>query len=68
MRSECLPVDYAGGAKPLYEAAVSFQNSSASQSPDRGIDMVYFAALVRRLLTRWQRKVEIEYARPGWLY
>ena len=66
-QSECLPVDYAGGVKPLYEAAVSFENSSTSQSPNGGIDMVYFAALVRRLLTRQQRKVEIEYARLGWL-
>ena len=51
-RGECLPVDYAGGVKPLYEAAVSFQNSSTSQSPDGRIDMVYFAALVCRILTR----------------
>lgn len=67
-RGECLPVDYAGGVKPLYEAIVSFQNSSTNQNFNGAVEMVYFSALVRRLLSRQQRKITKEYDRPGWLY
>jgi hypothetical protein len=65
---ECLPVDYAGGSAPLYEALISFQNSTTHQNPDRAIEMIHFAALVRRLLSRKQAKVMKEYEKPGWVY
>jgi hypothetical protein len=67
-QGECLPVDYAGGMAPLYEALIYFQNSTTHQNADRAIEMVYFAALVRRLLSRQQAKVVKEYKKPGWLY
>ena len=67
-QGECLPVDYVGGAAPLYEALISFQNSTTYQNPDRAIEMVHFAALVRRLLSRQQAKVVKEYKKPGWIY
>jgi hypothetical protein len=65
---ECLPVDYAAGAAPLYKALISFQNSTTHQNHDGAIEMVHFAALVRRLLSRTQAKVVKEYEKPGWIY
>lgn len=65
---ECIPVDYTGGAMPLYEALIFFQNSTTHQSPNGSIEMIYFASLVRRLLSRQQVKVVQEHKKPGLLY
>lgn len=67
-QGECLPVDYAGGAAPLYKALISFQNSTTHLDPNKAIEMIEFAALARRLLSRQQTKMVKEYKKPGWLY
>jgi hypothetical protein len=67
-QGDCLPVDYAGGAALLYKALISFQNSTTHRNPGKAIEILHFAALVRRLLSRQQAKVEKEYKKPGWLY
>ncbi|KAK3346456.1 heterokaryon incompatibility protein-domain-containing protein [Lasiosphaeria hispida] len=69
-RGERLTVEKGAGERHIYEAAISFQNSTKTQPEDleSSIEMFYFAALVRRLLFRQHKHVMDTFVKPGWYY
>lgn len=62
---DCLPVNYTAGPLSLYKSIIAFRNASTSKSSDSAIEMVHFAALVRRLLSRKHTRTRTSYKKPG---